>query len=65
MITEEQIHERPNDTVYCLHCNGEYKARSLRITRFGPMCADRMCDGGFGDLDFEPWWRHSYARKAC
>lgn len=64
VITEQEIQERPNETVYCLHCDGEFKARDLRGSRFGRMCADRNCDGGFLDLCFEPWWRPAHARKA-
>jgi len=57
MLTNEDIRKRANESVFCLHCDGEFKARDLRRTRFGPVCADRNCDGGCLDLAFEPWWR--------
>lgn len=46
MMQREDVEQYPDRTVYCLHCDGEFKARDLIVKRFGVWCADRNCDGG-------------------
>jgi hypothetical protein len=62
-VTASELDVNRNAAVYCLHCDGEFKARDIRRTRFGVCCADRNCDGGFLDLYFEPWWREDYPQR--
>lgn len=58
-MTERDVQRRPNEKVYCLHCNGECQAKDLRVVRGLVYCSDRSCNGNGIDLDFEPWWRES------
>jgi hypothetical protein len=70
-VCAEDIAEQPDRIVYCLHCDGAFKARDLQVMRdlkgrdLGVVCGDRACDGGFLDLDFDPWWRQDWICVRC
>jgi hypothetical protein len=55
---------RPNERVFCLHCNGSFEMHEVVYEeRFGGQalwrCPNPECSGaGLGfDLFTEPWWR--------
>jgi hypothetical protein len=66
VIELEDIQENLDAEVFCLHCDGQFQARSLRLASpLGNLqCANADCDGESIDLSFDPWWRdaspHTY-----
>jgi hypothetical protein len=71
MIELEDIQENLNAEVFCLHCDGQFPARSLRLVDpLGNLqCPNAECDGDSIDLSFDPWWRQAspqaYRKSTC
>lgn len=75
-LYQEDAFEQPDRTVYCLHCDGSFKAREIvmkeafvaecplwvRDVRSGELV---KCNGSFWDLFFEPWWRDDWLCERC
>lgn len=76
MILQEDVFKRPDQTIYCLHCDGSFKAREI-VMKESHVCEcplwvkDRRsgelvkCNGGFWDLFDGPWWRDDFNCERC